>query len=149
MKALNRKLELWDYQRQIVQESLKRKNVVIVLPQGTGKTVIGLNLIKQGNFSRTMILVHRKNLINSWVERAEEWLPGRLYVVEAGMKPEEKRKAYKSTSIIPTTVQLFRSDLKKCYAYLSDFDLVLIDECAETVAKHSGAYRTNVFYDTS
>ena len=143
-----KRLSLWDYQNRIVEESLDRKNVVIVLPQGTGKTVIGLSLIRRGAFKKAIILVHRKNLINSWIERAEEWLPGQLFVVEAGMKKEEKLEIYRSKGLILSTVQLFRNDLKKCLVYLSGFDLVLIDECAEAVAKYSGGYRRNVFYDT-
>ena len=140
-------LQLWEYQKQIVEKALSKGNVVIVLPQGTGKTIIGLSLIKEGKFKKVIILVHRKNLINSWIERAEEWLPGRLSVVDAAMSDEEKMKIYGAKKIILTTVQLFRNTLKKCLVYLSDFDLIMIDECAETVAKYSGGYRKNIFYE--
>lgn len=146
--TLGVKLVLWDFQRQIVDAALKRKNVIVVLPQGTGKTVIGLTLIKEGAFKKALILVHRKNLINSWVERAVEWLSEGLFVVEAGMKSEEKRDVYGNQRVILSTVQLFRNDLKKSLVYLSDFDLIIIDECGETVAKYSGGYRKNVFYET-
>jgi len=139
-------LQLWEFQKQIVEKALSKENVVIVLPQGTGKTVIGLSLIKEGRFKKVIILVHRKNLINSWVERADEWLPGKVFVADAAMSEEEKREIYNSEEIILSTVQLFRNDLKKCLVYLSDFDLIMIDECAETVAKYSGGYRKNVFY---
>lgn len=140
-------LQLWEFQKRIVEKALSKGNVVIVLPQGTGKTVIGLSLIKEGQFKKVVILVHRKNLINSWIERADEWLPGRLFVADAAMSEEEKRETYTSKKIILSTVQLFRNDLKKCLVYLSDFDLIMIDECAETVAKYSGGYRKNVFYE--
>lgn len=146
--TLGVKLVLWDFQRQIVDAALKRKNVIVVLPQGTGKTVIGLTLIKEGAFKKALILVHRKNLINSWVERAVEWLSEGLFVVEAGMKSEEKREVYGNQRVILSTVQLLRNDLKKSLVYLSDFDLIIIDECGETVAKYSGGYRKNVFYET-
>ena len=140
-------LQLWEYQKQIVEKAMSKGNVVIVLPQGTGKTVIGLSLIKEGKFKKVVILVHRKNLINSWMERADEWLPGRLFVVDASMSEEEKREIYNSKKIVLTTVQLFRNNLKKCIVYLSGFDLIMVDECAETVAKYSGGYRKNVFYE--
>jgi ERCC4-related helicase len=141
-------LQLWEYQKQIVEKALSRGNVVIVLPQGTGKTVIGLSLIKEGKFRKVVILVHRKNLINSWIERADEWLSGELFVVDTSMSEEEKREVYDSKRIILTTVQLFRNNLKKCLVYLSGFDLIMVDECAETVAKYSGGYRENIFYET-
>ena len=86
--------QLREYQKQIVGHALSKKNVVIVLPQGTGKTVIGLSLIKEGNFKKAVILVHRKNLINSWIERGDEWLPGRLFVVDASKSEKEKREIY-------------------------------------------------------
>jgi superfamily II DNA or RNA helicase len=140
-------LQLWEFQKQIVEEALNKRNVVIVLPQGTGKTVIGLSLVKEGNFKKVVILVHRKNLINSWIERADEWLPGRLFVVDSAMSEVEKREIYNSKKIVLTTIQLFRNNLKKCLVYLSAFDLIMIDECAETVAKYSGGYRKNVFYE--
>jgi len=141
-------LQLWEYQKGIVEKALEKRNVIIILPQGTGKTVIGLSLIKEGKFKKVVILVHRKNLINSWIERADEWLPGRLFVVDAALSEEEKREIYNSKKIVLTTVQLFRNNLKKCLVYLSDFDLIMVDECAETVAKYSGGYRKNVFYET-
>jgi len=140
-------LQLWEYQKQIVEKALNKENVVIVLPQGTGKTIIGLSLIKEGKFEKVIILVHRKNLINSWIERADEWLLGRLFVVDASTSDEEKREIYDSKKIVLTTVQLFRNNLKKCLVYLSDFDLIMVDECAETVAKYSGGYRKNIFYE--
>lgn len=142
------KPRMWEFQKQIVEDAIKKKNVIIVLPQGTGKTVVGLNLIREGAFKRTIILVHRKNLINSWLERGTEWLQDQLSEVHSGMSEIEKRKLYRNGKSILTTVQLFRNDLKKCLVYLSDFDLIIIDECSEAVAKYSGGYRKNVFYET-
>jgi superfamily II DNA or RNA helicase len=111
--------QLREYQETILKEALAKRNVVIVLPQGTGKTVIGLNLILKGNFRKTVILVHRKDLMNSWIERAEEWIPGRLHVVDAAMDTNTRNTIYSSEPIVLTTIQLFRNDLRRCLAYLA------------------------------
>lgn len=141
-------LKLREYQERILEKALSLKNVVVVLPQGTGKSVIGLNLIARGGFNKAIILVHRKNLMNSWIERANEWMPGTLHVVDASLDAEKRTEIYRSKAIVLTTIQLFRNDLRRCLTFLSDFDLIVIDEFAEVVAKFSGGYRRNVFYDT-
>ena len=90
--TLGVKLVLWDFQRQIVDVALKRKNVIVVLPQGTGKTVIGLTLIKEGAFKKALILVHRKNLINSWVEKGCRMAFGRFVCCRGGYEVGRKKR---------------------------------------------------------
>lgn len=138
--------KLREYQQLIIEKALIENNVVIVLPQGTGKTVIGLNIMKLGTFKKVIILVNRKNLINSWLERSDEWLSEELIPLDSNMKPEERTRAYAKNFII-STVHLFKSELRKCKTFLSDYDLIIIDESAEGVAKFSGGYRKSTFYN--
>lgn len=143
--VIERKLR--EYQEKAARQAMLEKNVVIPLPQSTGKTIIGLNIIKSGNFKKTLILVHRKNLINSWIERAGEWLEGQLTPVDASLDLKSREKIYKSSNVIITTIHLFKRDLKRCLTFLSDFDLIIVDESGETVAKYTGGYRASLFFD--
>lgn len=72
---------LRDYQLPIINSYLSYINSrnqgggLLEIPCGRGKTVMALNIISQIK-KKTLIIVHKSFLLEQWIERIEEFLPG-------------------------------------------------------------------------
>jgi superfamily II DNA or RNA helicase len=64
---------LTSVQTQAAESLLKHDMGVLVAPPGFGKTVLGINLIAARR-TNTLVLVHRKELLNLWVVQIEHYL---------------------------------------------------------------------------
>ena len=97
---------------------------LIQLPTGKGKTILALNLaytLKQ----RTLVLVHKDDLVTGWQKDIEECFGGK---VEPGLIKAKKRNVGKQITI--ATVQtLSRMSEEELSYYLDKFGLVVQDEC--------------------
>ena len=60
-------------QQALIDAVLPHTNGVIVAPPGSGKTMLGMELITSHNLP-ALILVHRKQLLDQWVDRVESHL---------------------------------------------------------------------------
>jgi hypothetical protein len=67
------KIALYNYQKTTLQEIQDKDCGVIVAPPGSGKTIIGLELIAKKS-QPALILVHRAQLFEQWVERIQSFL---------------------------------------------------------------------------
>lgn len=107
--------------------SLKNDKVpkgLIQLPTGKGKTILALNIaytLKQ----RTLILVHKDDLVTGWKKDIDLCFAGE---VESGLIKAKSRKVGKQITI--ATVQtLSRMSEGELSSYLDKFGLVIQDEC--------------------
>ena len=66
-------ISLYDYQESALEAACKKDFGVIVAPPGTGKTVIGLKIIAEKR-QPALILVHRKQIADQWIERIQSFL---------------------------------------------------------------------------
>lgn len=70
-------IELRDYQKDIVQTIVNRKNVLIVAPMGAGKTVSTLTaltaLITQGEVKNALIIAPKRVATSVWVQEVEKY----------------------------------------------------------------------------
>ena len=60
-------------QEAAIEKTLDKDFGVIVSPPGSGKTVIGLELIAQKR-QPALIIVHRKQLFDQWIDRIQSFL---------------------------------------------------------------------------
>ena len=73
--------DLRDYQHKVVDTFLKNTNPrsggggLLEIPCGRGKTVIALNIVSRIK-KKTLVIVHKSFLLNQWIERIEQFLPG-------------------------------------------------------------------------
>ena len=70
--------EVRDYQKHIVAEFMKHKDDgggLLEIPCGRGKTVMALKILSELGV-KTLIIVHKGFLLNQWIERIEQFLPG-------------------------------------------------------------------------
>ena len=66
-------ISLHDYQQETVEITNKKDFGVIVAPPGAGKTVMGLEIVARKQ-QPALIIVHRKQLFDQWVDRIQSFL---------------------------------------------------------------------------
>jgi superfamily II DNA or RNA helicase len=66
-------ISLHGYQREAIEITNKKDFGVIVAPPGAGKTVMGLEIVARKQ-QPTLIIVHRKQLFDQWVDRIQSFL---------------------------------------------------------------------------
>lgn len=120
---------LRDYQEKIVNTALKELNntnntpsgCIISIQTGSGKTVVGLNLISQ-LCKKTLIIVHKEFLLNQWKERIMQFLPNsKIGIIQGSIIDIEDKDI---------VIGMLQSIVLKEYPQeiFQDFGMVLIDE---------------------
>jgi superfamily II DNA or RNA helicase len=124
-------IQLREYQKQAI-ESAKRKDIgVIVAPPGTGKTVVALQIIAEKS-QPALIIVHRKQLAEQWIERIQTFLG--IPKNEIGRIGQGKSKPSKKITI--ALIQSLSKELEKEDNLLKEaFGTIIIDECHHVPAE--------------
>lgn len=131
-------IQLREHQQAVVEACSKKDFGVITAPPGSGKTVIGLYVIAEKG-QPALIVVHRKQLADQWIERIESFLgiPKR----DIGSISGGKSKVGKSITI--ATIQSLNklvqtseiANLEKA------FGTIIVDECHHVPAE---TYRNTI-----
>jgi superfamily II DNA or RNA helicase len=116
-------IQLRDYQKDCILSCLNNGNGLIKSPTSSGKTVIFSTLIKLYN-TKTLVLVHRKNLAEQLYARLSEW------GIDCDLIHSESDVEYQNHQVCILLVQ--SSDKITNY---SDYKLVIVDEIHTAVAK--------------
>lgn len=134
---------LSDYQTTALSTASTKDIGVIVAPPGSGKTIIGLKLIAVKQQS-ALIVVHRKQLMEQWMERIQAFLG--IPKHEIGKIGQGKSTYGKHITI--ATIQSLRKELEKKSSdeLKSAFGTILIDECHHMPAE---SYRSTIQQFTS
>ena len=120
--------ELRDYQTRIVETYLGRVSPedggggLLEVPCGRGKTVIALNLLARLG-RKTLVVVHKTFLMNQWIERIEQFLPGARVGRIRGQEIDIEDK--------DIVIGMLQSLSMKDYAAgtFGSFGLTIVDEC--------------------
>ncbi|MFH1187696.1 MAG: DEAD/DEAH box helicase family protein [bacterium] len=122
---------LLDHQKEALQNMLATDSGILVAPPGSGKTIIGIELIAKQK-QPALILVHKKQIFNQWIERIENFLniPKR----EIGQLCSSKKKVGGKVTVAMIQTLSKINDLKK-FANDNNFGLILVDECHHIPAK--------------
>lgn len=118
---------LRNHQLGVIETVSKKDYGVIVAPPGSGKTVIGLKIIAD-KAQPTLIIVHRKQLLEQWTERIEAFLgiPKR----DIGVIGQGKSKIGKHITVV--TIQ---SLPKQIESVQNQFGTIIVDECHHVPAE--------------
>jgi len=117
----------------LAQESATKKDFgVIVAPPGSGKTVLSLAIIKDKQ-QPALILVHRKQLADQWIDRIESFLG--IPKKDIGRIGSGKNKPGKhiTVAMIQSMEKAFES--AENTELLNAFGTVIIDECHHVPAE--------------
>lgn len=110
-------------QEKAVTQLAKFEDGVLVAPPGVGKTVIACALIGKRK-ARTLILVHRKQLLDQWERQLSRFLtvnPERIGVLGGSRK--------KLSGVIDIGMLQTLAKLKCPQDALSNYEQVIVDEC--------------------
>ncbi|WP_108821189.1 DEAD/DEAH box helicase [Dysgonomonas sp. Marseille-P4361] len=126
--TVNSKIDLLPHQQEVLERAETKDFGVIVSPPGSGKTIIGLELISQKK-QPTLILVHRKQLFDQWIDRIQNFLS--IPKKQIGQIGNQKDKIGKEVTIAMIQ-SLTRGDLSELK---NRFGMVIVDECHHIPAK--------------
>jgi len=126
-------IELRPYQRDAVEHALKKGRSVLVLPTGTGKTIIGAfflkHLFESGKIKKALVLVPTRILVEQ-THKVYRRL-GLNSEIVYGLIPKEKReKIWNRAKIAISTPETVQSDID-----LVKVDAVIVDECHHAVGE--------------
>lgn len=125
--------KLRNHQNNTVEAVAKKDFGVIVAPPGAGKTVIGLKIVADKQ-QPALILVHRKQLLDQWIERIEGFLG--IPKKDIGIIGQGKAKIGNKVTV--ATIQSLPKYIETIY---DKFGTILVDECHHVPAE---SYRNTI-----
>jgi superfamily II DNA or RNA helicase len=130
--------QLRPYQNPATEAAAKKDMGIIVAPPGSGKTVIGLKIISDRQ-QPSLIVVHRKALMEQWIERISAFLG--IPKHEIGRIGQGKTTIGKRITV--ATIQSLAKQMEKPdnSKLRTSFGTVLIDECHHMPAQ---TYRNTI-----
>ncbi len=117
--------ELRDYQNNIINcymNNIIKGGGLLEIPCGRGKTVMALKIISNLKV-KTLVIVHKGFLMDQWIERIEQFLPGAKVGKIQGQEIDIDDK-----DIVLGMVQSLSTIDYPSYIF-EDFGLTIIDEC--------------------
>ena len=128
-------MELREYQKNILENILKYKKSLVILPTGTGKTLIALYYIKRINKNKkTLMIAPTKALVEQHYQFFSSFMKTGLLT---GSVPKKKRtNILEENYLIISTPQTITSDLD---LYKNRFDILILDECHHVKGRHAYA----------
>ena len=113
--------------QQIVIDAIAKKDLgVIVAPPSSGKTIVGLKIIAEKR-QPALIITHRKQIADQWIERIETFLG--IPKNEVGKIGQGKTKIGKQITV--AMIQSLSKELEKPDGekLLNAFGTIILDEC--------------------
>lgn len=121
--ALRNDIKLTPAQTATVEQAIGYNQGVIVAPSGSGKTIMWLELIAQRK-QPALILVHRKQILDQWVERIQAFLG--IAKTHIGQYSGVKKKIGKQITVGLLQSLARKDDLSELR---NSFGTIIVDEC--------------------
>ncbi|MEQ8414111.1 MAG: DEAD/DEAH box helicase family protein [Imperialibacter sp.] len=136
-------VKLLAHQETVMERVKKKEFGVIVAPPGSGKTIIGLHIIAEKQ-QPAIILVHRKQIAEQWIERIQAFL--KIPKAEIGLIGLGKAKS--GSKVTVGMIQSLSKKLNTQPDLVDAFGTVIIDECHHIPAgSYSGTIsKLNPYY---
>ena len=135
-----------EYQQKIF-ETCTKKNCLVVLPTGLGKTLIALMLtihqIKQHPDKKVVFLAPTRPLAEQHLTYFKNYLPelfGDMQLFTGKIKAEQRKKIWETVDIVFSTPQCVANDIKKNLYNLREVCLLIEDEAHRCVRNYSYTY---------
>lgn len=143
-------VELRLYQENIAKTAMK-KNTLVVLPTGLGKTIIALlvlveELKKSGN--KILFLSPTKPLVSQHTQFLQNILmiDDNISMFTGELSPEKRKVLWESSRIIVSTPQVIENDLISRRLHLQDVSLIIFDEAHRAVGNYSYIFVANMYH---
>ena len=122
-------IDLLPHQELAISKVFDKDFGVIVSPPGSGKTIIGLEIIAQKR-QPALIIVHRKQLFDQWIERIQSFL--KISKNEIGQIGNQKFKVGKEITVAMIQSLTRSNEINKI---AESFGTIIVDECHHIPAK--------------
>lgn len=122
--SYNSSINLLNHQKSALLATEKKEFGLIVAPPGSGKTIIGLEIIAEKK-QPALIIVHRKQLAEQWIESIQTFLG--IPKKDIGLIGQGKGKVGDKITI--AMIQSLSKKLNKQPDIAKSFGTILIDEC--------------------
>lgn len=153
-----KELELRSYQMELARPSLEGKNSVIVAPTGSGKTHVALYIIKHHMESiksirhpKVIFLVEQSALAEQQGKQCVTYLPCKVKVITGESQRNERMKSLNEwiarRDLLVVTAQILLNALRDGIVSVTDFSLMVFDECHHTNDNHSYNMIMNRYLD--
>ncbi|MBR2255526.1 MAG: DEAD/DEAH box helicase family protein, partial [Candidatus Methanomethylophilaceae archaeon] len=122
-------LEKRSYQTNMANGCL-RKNSLVILPTGLGKTVIAVRVAAEYvDSGKVLVLAPTKPLVDQHSDFFRTMMPSfKTSTVNGNMRPDLRKKVIEESDVVVSTPQCISNDLQnECYD-LSPFSLIIYDE---------------------
>lgn len=137
---------LRSHQKSAIKATTRKEFGVIAAPPGSGKTVIGLKIIAEKQ-QPALIIVHRKHLLEQWVERIQAFLG--IPKNKIGRIGQGKAKPGKTITVAMIQSLGKYLDKQETEEFARSFGTIIIDEChhipaetfRNTISKFSSYYQ--------
>jgi len=121
--VFNNNIELTPAQTLVVKQAAEYNQGVIVAPSGSGKTIMGLELIARRK-QPALILVHRKQILDQWIERIQAFLG--IAKTHIGQYSGIKKKIGKQITVGLLQSLARKGDISELQ---NSFGTIIVDEC--------------------
>ena len=135
-----------EYQQRIF-ETCTENNCLVVLPTGIGKTLIALMLtierISKFPDEKVVFLAPTKPLAEQHLSYFKKHLPelfGEMNLFTGAIKPEQRKKMWRTSEIIFSTPQCVANDLRNNLYDLNDVCLLIEDEAHRCIKNYDYNY---------
>ena len=141
-------IEPRDYQLSIARSIIANKNSLVVLPTGLGKTIIAVFAIAHAISSgkKAVMLSPTKPLSeqhHSSLARLLNIESGSIALLTGTINSKRRSELEAEAKVLVATPQTIANDLKAGRLSLSDFGVVVFDECHRAVGRYAYTYIAN------
>ncbi|XP_013399861.1 probable ATP-dependent RNA helicase DHX58 [Lingula anatina] len=140
-----KKFSLRKYQRELANEAIEGTNTIICAPTGSGKTLTAAyisrirrsQVLKNGQKFKAVFIVCIRNLIQQQKDAFQTIFPPQDKIVGAISQTSDNLKTcLLNNDIVMLTAQILVNDIKEGDVKITDFDLMIMDECHHTDLDH-------------
>ncbi|XP_075701462.1 ATP-dependent RNA helicase DHX58 isoform X2 [Rhinoderma darwinii] len=137
-------MELRDYQWEVIGPALEGKNIIIWLSTGTGKTraalYVAMRHLEMKPNAKVAMIVNKVHLVHQhYSKEFHPHLKNKFKIISISGDSEEKNffaKFVEKSDIVICTAQILhnalKSDSEEKHVELTDFTLLIVDECHHT-----------------
>jgi Fanconi anemia group M protein len=131
------------YQKNIAETAAK-KNTLVVLPTGIGKTliavIVAVKRLEKFPSSKILVMAPTRPLNAQHKKSFEKFTtinPEKIILVTGKILPNEREKIYKDATVVVATPQTIRNDLENGKISLKNFSFVVFDEAHRSVKDYA------------
>ncbi len=138
---LKLKIKPRDYQVEAAEWALERKGAVVVMPTGSGKTLIGVlwakRLLETGEARRVLFLEPTRILVEQTARYVRKILGVNAVAIHGEYPRSKRREMWRKAVIAAATPETALSDHR--IVLEEGFDCVVVDECHHTTGRDAYA----------